>query len=246
MGVNNYEKLMSFFKDPSKEDFDDVAKFLLKYGGIKKKIRKEYEKESFVYYRFKEIEFYLYDIKDENNIRLNKDGESEIINDCPTFNRNCKAGEWFFHNYGVDIAFETFINTDKGYKELTKFGGILIRSVERLDDGIVICGPRRCLSEIFNGTTALPEVCTLPENYESSSDDGEITILKDKRVLGKSWEHKYGADLPYRYYVADTDWEREREQIYEKKNSKTDEYHVILKTCPYKYKDKPLDQGERI
>ena len=66
-----------------------------------------------IIYRFAEIEFYLYDIKEQDK-------------DISTYSRDCKRVEWFFHGSGVDIAFETVRDGD----ELMRFGGVLIRGIE--------------------------------------------------------------------------------------------------------------------
>ena len=31
--------------------------------------------------------------------------------DTITYPRNCNAGDWFFHNSGVDLAFDSYVST---------------------------------------------------------------------------------------------------------------------------------------
>jgi len=73
-------------------------------------------------YRMVEIEFY-YNLTDLANI---------------TYERMTEAGEWFNHEYGVDL---TFKSNEKSY------GGILIRSIEC--DGIFCNGPRKSRDLLF-------------------------------------------------------------------------------------------------
>ena len=84
--------------DPSKIEsiFKDIAKNLLNNFVIRKGDE---------LYRMVEIEFY-YNLTDTAHI---------------TYKRMAEAGEWFNHDYGVDLAFKS---NEKSY------GGILIRSIE--------------------------------------------------------------------------------------------------------------------
>lgn len=86
-------------------------------------------------YRFVEIEFYL----------RKTESESRKI----AYERETCAGEWFLHENGVDIAFES----NKQF-----YGGILIRSIKKsvsyTVDGEFINGPRKCSWHIFDGLNA--------------------------------------------------------------------------------------------
>ncbi len=86
-------------------------------------------------YRFVEIEFYL----------RKTESESRKI----AYERETCAGEWFLHDNGVDIAFES----NKQF-----YGGILIRSIKKsvsyTVDGEFINGPRKCSWYIFDGLNA--------------------------------------------------------------------------------------------
>lgn len=75
-------------------------------------------------FRFTEIEFYYY---------------SEIYHpDNYTHEHNRNAGEWRFHNQGLDLTFQSDEKSD---------GGILIRGI--LSESKYVNGPRKVLGEIF-------------------------------------------------------------------------------------------------
>ena len=100
------------------DKFADIAEILLKKVAIKK--------GNDLYY-ITDIEFYWF-----------SDSHRDII----TYPRNTKAGEWFFHMSGVDIAFESWVKTEKAWlydkKFLTpdaKFGGILLRGIKPIENG---------------------------------------------------------------------------------------------------------------
>ena len=78
-------------------------------------------------FRLVEIEFY-YNITDNADI---------------TYKRVTEAGEWFNHDWGVDLCFKS---------NETAFGGILIRSIECTDDvkkDKFINGPLKCRQKLF-------------------------------------------------------------------------------------------------
>lgn len=77
-------------------------------------------------YEIVEIEFYLF-----------TPNHQDVI----TYPRNCKAGQWFFHQSGVDLTFET---TDK------QFGGILIRGMREFESGKQIFGPLNCVNMLWD------------------------------------------------------------------------------------------------
>ena len=61
-------------------------------------------------YRIREIEFYLF---------------RPDYQDYVTYPRTCNAGDWFFHNSGVDIAFQSKSSTPKADPKTDCFGGVL-------------------------------------------------------------------------------------------------------------------------
>jgi len=89
-------------------------------------------------YRPIEIEFYIYDKNNHNDIHV--------------YPREAKAGKLFFHLSVMDICFESsFIEKDN----TISFGGILIRALERIKDGkqILFGGPLICVNEVLNTAT---------------------------------------------------------------------------------------------
>lgn len=88
-------------------------------------------------FRLIEIEFYW-------------NSESHVDNS--TYARkyvNPKAGDWFFHYSGVDIALR---NEDTG-----GYGGILIRSIFDVKNQKIYKGPQVCVMKMFSETNAFSE-----------------------------------------------------------------------------------------
>jgi len=105
-------------------------------------------------YDFLEIEFYIY---------------NEHHKDCITYERTCEAGYWFFHQSGVDISFKSNLKDKKKVLEdkskITEKegygGGILIRSICD-DEGKDICGPQKCVDELFDKFNAFGDIANFP------------------------------------------------------------------------------------
>ena len=102
------------------DKFKALANILLNHISI--------QKGEFEYY-LTDIEFYLY---------------SPEHKDIITYPRNCEAGQWFFHSSGVDISFESKVDTKLKTRtkrrmacltESSIFGGIL--SYEVLNEQIL-------------------------------------------------------------------------------------------------------------
>lgn len=105
--------------EQSYEDyFAKIAKILMNNYVIKKGENISYE--------IVEIEFYLFD-----------PGHPDVI----TYPRNCAAGQWFFHQSGVDL---TFASTTE------QFGGILIRGLRKMSDNKLFLGPQKCVNELWD------------------------------------------------------------------------------------------------
>ena len=88
-------------------------------------------------YRLTEIEFYW---NSPNHI------------DNSTYKRkhvDPKAGDWFFHYSGVDIALK---NEESG-----GYGGILIRSLYDIDRKTIIKGPMVCAMKLFSENSAFTQ-----------------------------------------------------------------------------------------
>ena len=96
--------------------FDEIAEILLTKTKIVKGLQEYY---------ITDIEFYLY-----------CKGHEDII----TYPRKCYAGEWFFHDSGVDISFASNVEFKNGKAELLDssfFGGILLRGIKLIKGGSV-------------------------------------------------------------------------------------------------------------
>lgn len=125
--------------------FAELAEALFKFYVIQK---------GDIQYWLTDIEFYLY-----------HDQRRDII----TYPRNCKAGEWFFHPSGVDIAFESIVKKDGKKATLTKeafFGGILVRGIKKIVYGgedVPFEGPMLSCEELFDKFDAFGEVKNFPK-----------------------------------------------------------------------------------
>lgn len=128
MGEVKFENLKGLLEKPKPSDFDEIAKILLTKTKIVKGTREYY---------ITDIEFYLY-----------CDGHEDII----TYPRSCEAGDWFFHDSGVDISFASNVEFENGKAKLqfdsnvefqngkakkpdnnSFFGGILLRGIKMFD-----------------------------------------------------------------------------------------------------------------
>ena len=110
-----------------------------------------YIKKGSVVYEFLEIEFYLY---------------SENHPDIITYPRNANMGDWFFHQSGVDLCFNTISKDGINWDNLkivpsgVEFGGILIRGLKKSEEGKEcqnIVGPLKCCYELFDRFSAINE-----------------------------------------------------------------------------------------
>lgn len=140
-------------------------------------------------FRFVEIEFYL----------RATESESRKI----AYERETSAGEWFLHDNGVDIAFES-------NKEF--YGGILVRSLKKSSsysiDGEFINGPRKCSWYILDGLNAfghnerLPRIEEAPihEHIDSKAFTRQGIKGDDKlfrfTIPFNLWEHKGYTGFP--------------------------------------------------
>ena len=206
------ESLFTAMKNPSHKDLDDIAVNLIRNFCIIKN-----EADGFgvrqVRYNIVELEIYFYN--NEND-------------DWPTYNRDCVAGQWFFHRSGVDIAFQT----QHDDKVLTQFGGVLIRGLERIVDGRVdgyIGGPQRCMFNMFNAMVEMPKI------YPSEPLD-DIVVFKNNRVR-ISLDLETGCKFRYFREVNKGAWEYPQMSIYTAK--KGDTYSVYKDYKVIKYSDAP-------
>lgn len=196
-----------------REDFEPIANELMNHYCI---LKHDSRNDGDVIFRFAEIEFYLYDAS-----------EQEV--DVKTYSRDCLCGEWFFHNSGVDISFETVRQGD----ELIRFGGILIRSVEMYRMGKdrqwglmgVIGGPKLSMYEIFNHASRMPDIVKIPAGFKT-----------DRHIGGPTVRIGIGDDLLQRYVLTDVDWEMPTERVLELKDGYV--YRVKVAKVSKKYNPK--------
>lgn len=140
-------------------------------------------------YRLVEIEFYL---------RKTESADRKIA-----YERETVAGEWFIHDNGVDLAFES----NKDF-----YGGILIRAIKRSTSfnapGEFINGPRKCLWNLLDGLNAFGHNIYTPQIEEAdvieSIDICSFTrqgIKEDDKLFRFTiplymWEHKGYSAFP--------------------------------------------------
>ena len=146
------------------EKFDEIAKILLTKTKIVKGTREYY---------ITDIEFYLY-----------CDGHEDII----TYPRSCEAGDWFFHDSGVDISFGSNLSfeDDKAIlKNNSFFGGILLRGIKPVggysSSKNLTDAPKNIVDELFDKFSAFEEsehfLVNFPLLKEESGHD-----LKDQKL----------------------------------------------------------------
>lgn len=130
-------------------------------------------------YRLTEIEFYW---NSPNHI------------DNSTYKRkhvDPKAGDWFFHYSGVDIALKNEITG--GY------GGILIRSIYDIEKKIPIKGPMVCAMKLFSGYNAFSQ-SIVTQIIEYSFPQSEV--IKRVRVgLGQNAKENGADQLNYAFLI---------------------------------------------
>jgi len=163
---------MDFLKiiHETEEEFETIARMLFDNFAIQTHNAK---------YRFVEIEFYW---NSPNHI------------DNSTYQRKYvdpKAGDWFFHYSGVDIALKN--------EQTGGYGGILIRSIYDINRKIIFKGPMVCAMKLFSETNAFTEsIKTKVVSYTFKKSD----ILKRPRVgLGQNAKETGADKLNYAFVI---------------------------------------------
>lgn len=119
-------RLKELLQSPKPTQFKEIASLLMNECCIVKNGKK---------YELVEIEFYLF---------------SEEHPDAIVYPRDCVAGQWYFHQSGVDLTFAT---SDK------QFGGILIRGLREIDgERKQIFGPQNCVNLLWDKFNAFEAV----------------------------------------------------------------------------------------
>lgn len=115
------------------ETSDDIHKYFIETANL---LMNNYViSKRGIEYEIVEIEFYLFTSE-----------HPDVI----TYPRDCIAGQWFFHQSGVDLTFAT---TDK------QFGGILIRGLRETKGGRQqVFGPLNCVDLLWDKFDAFEAV----------------------------------------------------------------------------------------
>ena len=131
-----------------------------------------------------EIEFYIYD--------------KENHPDTHVYPREAKAGDIFFHLSGMDICFESSFEEKNG---TIRFGGILIRALEREDVKLTdnkpllqFGGPLTCVNEVLNTSESLNDIQVVHCNHSSLSAKcigKRKGINQSKTLTDEYWNKKY-------------------------------------------------------
>ena len=155
-----------------------------------KELAKELMNEYCIYngqyhYRPIEIEFYIYD----------KDNHA----DTHVYYRNKKAGELFFHYSGMDICFESSSPQPNNGNKDVRFGGILIRALER-EDGKYFGSPLVCMCEIINTAT---EKCKVEKRPIAESEKIDIDKFGQRVGIKAKNEGDTFYDKKYRFVRKD-------------------------------------------
>ena len=174
------------------EKFDEIAKILLTKTKIVKGTREYY---------ITDIEFYLY-----------CDGHEDII----TYPRSCEAGEWFFHDSGVDISFGSNSSFKDGKAKIPDnnsfFGGILLRGISLIENkdsrnkGVngtdLKDRPSNVFYELFRNFCAFSGVVEFPKLVKCELERDSIKIEKHKR---KNLLSSYDTDTKIEAIINDTE-----------------------------------------
>ena len=160
--ITNMDEILGYYKDLNGKylnecKLEDCAKKMMGGYCIKKKD---------AFYQIAEIEFYFY---------------SPDHRDIITYPRRCSGKLWFFHQSGVDL---TIKSSEKG--EEPHFGGILIRSVIKYDNAWnkleTICGPQKCVNELFDVLNAVDNSNELTPLLEKH-DFGSVEVVSSQRYI---------------------------------------------------------------
>lgn len=156
-----------------------------------------------------EIEFYIYDKEEHPDIHV--------------YPREAKAGDLFFHLSGMDICFESSFEEKEG---TIRFGGILIRALER-EDGKRFGGPLTCVNEVLNTATEHPHTVYIEPKEK------QHTVIKHlgKRKGINKYEKKKDDywDAKYRFF---------RDDFYIKKR-------IIMEDDSFDFKDHKLNESHK-
>ena len=148
-------------------------------------------KKKDAYYQIAEIEFYYYG-----------PNHPDII----TYPRTCSEKQWFFHQSGVDLTIESEVKGDH-----PRFGGILIRSIIKYDENWnyikTICGPQKCVYELFDVLDAFGQNNNLTPVLVETTKFNDVEVCSSQRYISfnvskNELEAKGGRDDKEKYQNA--------------------------------------------
>lgn len=185
----------SLKKSPNEYDFAPLAKEIMNKICISNGAH---------IYRPIEIEFYIYDKKEHADIHV-----------YPRDNK--KAGDIFFHLSGMDICFESSFEETEG---TIRFGGILIRALER-EDGKRFGGPLTCKDEVLNNASkkCRVRICNTFTKIEANNPINRKGINQSKTLFSID---KY-CDASYRFFISSFNIGDEIQMKYDTFNFKNQE-----------------------
>lgn len=138
------------------------------------------------HYRPIEIEFYIYD--------------KYLHPDRHVYPRDNKsAKDLFFHYSGMDICFKSSF-------EDGRFGGILIRALERDEDKQLFGGPLVCVNEVLNNAIIKCVVINIDEQQEEAEEYGRRVGINEFDKLTDRDNNRIKDDYydkPYRFVRKD-------------------------------------------
>lgn len=214
--IDSIDSLKDKLKNPPKDGnvegyFKNLADTLFQNTQIRKGGK---------YYRFTNIEFYLYN-----------DRHRDII----TYPRISDGGEWFFHASGVDITFKSSVEMGGKKPILTEdayFGGILIRGIapaDKVDKKHEIAGPIKVCDELFDKFNAFD----VPTDFPVLVWVPGGRIYNDKagrKGLKENAQEKVSSILKYNYSYNDEEAKISRsglEQQYSKYRVQPYAYKIV-------------------
>ena len=214
--IDSIDSLKDKLKNPPKDGnvegyFKDLADTLFQNTQIRKGDK---------YYRFTNIEFYLYN-----------DRHRDII----TYPRISDGGEWFFHASGVDITFKSSVEMGGKKPLLTEdacFGGILIRGIapaDKVDKKHEIDGPIKVCDELFDKFNAFDSPTDFPVLVWKSG--GKLyNVIAERYNLNDKVHEKVSSILKYNYDYKDEEAIISRPEL--------EEQYTTYRTKQYAYKIK--------
>lgn len=118
--------------------------------------------------------------------------DSQTHEDKSTYKRNYvdpKAGDWFFHYSGVDIA----LKNENGH------GGILIRGIYDTNEKRIYKGPMVCAMRLFSGTSAFN--CSIQTQIIPREFNRKELSQTQRKNLGQNAVTSGTDQLNYRFFI---------------------------------------------